>query len=245
VRTLTGPIGQGFHRVSWDLRQPAPKLPTPRPPEAAEDVFFEEPAGPLVLPGDYRVSIAKRVGGIVSPLAEPREFRVVAEGSEHMDVAERTALFEFQRKVARLNRAVSGALDAANELNNRLTQLQRAADTTPGVEPKWQEEVRSLEKRNRDILRALRGDTALRARNENTPVSISERVGYIVDSQRFSLAKPTKTQQESYQIASEDFTHELAKLRTIIDVDLKSVEKALDAAGAPWTPGRLPEWKEK
>jgi len=29
-----------------------------------------------------------------------------------------------------------------------------------------------------------------------------------------------------------------------MDVDLKQLEKALDAAGAPWTPGRLPEWKE-
>jgi hypothetical protein len=113
------------------------------------------------------------------------------------------------------------------------------------VEPKWQDTVRSLQKRNRAILRAMRGDTALRARNENTPPSISERVAYIVDSQRFSLAKPTKTQQESYQIASEEFAQELTKLRALIDVDLKNVEKALDAAGAPWTPGRLLDWKEK
>src|SRR5262249_8142683 len=187
---------------------------------------------------------AKRVGGSVTSLAEPREFRVVVEGSEHVDLAERTALFEFQQKVARLDRAVSAALDAANELNTRLSQLQRAADSTPGVEPRWQETVRSLERRNREILRALRGDTVLRARNENTPLSISERVSYVVDSQRFSLARPTKTQRDSYQIASEEFAGELAKLRTLIDVDLKSVEKALDAAGAPWTPGRLPEWPD-
>ena len=32
--------------------------------------------------------------------------------------------------------------------------------------------------RNRDILRALRGDTVLAARNENVPLSISERAGY-------------------------------------------------------------------
>jgi hypothetical protein len=29
-----------------------------------------------------------------------------------------------------------------------------------------------------------------------------------------------------------------------MEVDLKKLEKALDVAGAPWTPGRLPEWKE-
>jgi hypothetical protein len=245
VRTLTGPVTQGFHRVAWNLRQPAPVLPRPRPPEAADDLFFEEPSGPLVMPGLYRVALAKRVEGIVTPLGTPQEFRVVVEGADQLDVADRQALFEFQQKVARLDRAVSGALDAANELSNRLTQLQRAADSTPGVEPKWKETVRALEKRNRGILRALRGDETLRARNENTPPSISDRVGYIVETQRFSLAKPTKTQQESYQIANEEFTQELTRLRTLIDVDLKALEKALDVAGAPWTPGRLPEWQEK
>jgi hypothetical protein len=197
------------------------------------------------MPGRYRVSLAKRVEGVVTPLAGPQEFAVVVEGSDRLDVADRTALFEFQQKAARLDRAVAGALDAANELGNRLAQIQRALDQTPGIATKWQEAVRALEKRNRDILRALRGDVALQARNENTPTSIVERVRYVVDAQRFALARPTKTQQESYQIASEEFAQELAKLRTLIDFELRNLEKALDAAGAPWTPGRLPEWKEK
>ena len=75
--------------------------------------------------------------------------------------------------------------------------------------------------------------------------SISERVEYIVETQRLSLAKPTQTQREAYRIAGEEFSQELAKLRALIDGDLKGLEKALDTAGAPYTPGRLPEWKEK
>src|SRR5262249_5032738 len=102
-----------------------------------------------------------------------------------------------------------------------------------------------LQKRNRELLRSLRGDTALRARNENTPPSISERVAYIVDSQRFSLAKPTKTQRESYQIASEEFTQEFARLRALIDGDLKNVDNSLDAADAACTRGRLLEWSDR
>jgi photosystem II stability/assembly factor-like uncharacterized protein len=245
IRTLSGPVTKGFHRVAWDLRVPAPALPRPRPAEAADDIFAEPPSGPLVLPGRYRVSLARRVGGIVTPLGSPQEFAVVVEGTDRLVAADRKALSEFQQKVARLDRAVSGALEAANDLTNRLTQIQRALDQTPGIEAKWQDRVRELEKRNRDILRALRGDVALRARNENTPESIVERVRYVVDSQRFALAPPTRTQQESYQIASEEFTQELARLRTLIDVDLRDLEKALDAAGAPVTPGRLPDWKGK
>ncbi|HEV3260725.1 MAG TPA: hypothetical protein VG013_27980, partial [Gemmataceae bacterium] len=245
VRTLTGPVGAGIQRVAWNLRHPAPVLSRPRPGEADDDIFAEEPSGALVLPGKYRVSLSKRVEGIVTPLAGPQEFTVVVEGSGALADADRKELAEFQQKVARLDRAVSGALDAANELSNRLAQVQRAVDQTPGIDAKWHDAVRALEKRDRDILRALRGDTALRARNENTPTSVVERVRYIVDSQRFALSRPTKTQQEAYQIANEEFTQELAKLRTLIEVDVRDLEKALEAAGAPPTPGRLPEWKDK
>jgi hypothetical protein len=91
----------------------------------------------------------------------------------------------------------------------------------------------------------LRGDIALRARNENTRVSIVERVQNIVSDQRLSLSRPTHTQRDEYAIASEEFTQELARLRKLIEVDLKNLEKALDLAGAPWTPGRLPEWKDR
>ena len=87
------------------------------------------------------------------------------------------ALLAFQQKVSRLQRAVMGTLDAANELNDRLGQIKRALDHTPNVEAKWKDTVRSLEKQNRAILRALRGDVVLSARNENTPESIVDRAG--------------------------------------------------------------------
>jgi hypothetical protein len=75
-------------------------------------------------------------------------------------------------------------------------------------------------------------------------MSISERVDYAADATQMALAKPTGTQQEAYKIASEEFGEELAKLRKLIDVDLKALEKVLDEVGAPFTPGRLPDWKE-
>jgi hypothetical protein len=245
VRMLTGPARQGFHRVSWNLRNPAAALPKPRPPGAEQDLFFEEPSGPLVVPGIYHLTLAKRVAGVTTPLAGPQEFSVVEASAVPRSLDNLKALYEFREKVARLHRGVSGAVDAANALTGRLEQIKQALDQTPGAENKWRDLARTLEKRNRDILRALRGDVVLRGRNENTPISIFERVGEIEGSGFHSLDKPTNTQEETYKVASTEFGQELAKLRTLIEVDLKSLENALNLAGAPWTPGRLPEWKEK
>jgi hypothetical protein len=246
IRTLTGPVTKGVHRVTWDLRVPAPALPRPRSPDPVdEELFGPEPGGPLVMPGTYQVTISKRVDGVQTPLVGPEKFEVVVDGAVTMDLADRKALGEFQQKVARLQRAVVGTLEAANTTAAQLDQIKRALDHTPAVEKSWKDSVRELERRSRDILRALRGDVALRARNENTPESIVERVQQIVANQRFSLARPTKTDLDSYQIASEEFGEELKKLRTLVEVDIKKLDEALDKIGAPWTPGRLPEWKEK
>ena len=105
--------------------------------------------------------------------------------------------------------------------------------------------MRALTKQTQEVLRALRGDVLLRERNENVPPAIADRVAAVVDATRFLIAKPTGTQREAYRVASADLAREVARLRKLIDVDVKELEKALDAAGAPWTPGRLPAWTDK
>jgi photosystem II stability/assembly factor-like uncharacterized protein len=244
VRRLTGPITAGMQRVSWDLRYPPPTLPPPPNPET-EDPFNEGPAGPLVMPGTYKVSIAKRADGVLTPLGQPQEFQVIVEGQSAMSAADRAALVEFQQKVARLQRAVTGALEAANALKPRFGLIRRALLDTPSAPEKLLDDAAALDKRTNDILRALRGDVAARQRNMNTPPSITERVGFVVGSQRMSTARPTQTQMAQYATAAQEFEMVLAQLRQLIEVDLARLEKQMEAAGAPWTPGRIPEWKDQ
>jgi hypothetical protein len=245
VRTLQGPTSAGLHRVTWDLRDPSVLLPPPRPPEYEAELFGPERGGPLVMPGTYQVSIAQRVDGVLTPLAGPVPFKVSVVGADAMAAGDRKELAEFHQKTSRLQRAVMGTLEAANGLTGRLNDVKRALEHTPGADPKQKDLIRKLEQQNRDILRALRGDVATRGRNENTPTSVVERVGEIAEATRFSMGKPTGTQREQYAIAADEFRTELDKLRKLIDTDLKELEKGLDLIGAPWTSGRLPEWRDK
>ena len=243
VRRLSGPPTAGIQRVNWDLRYPAATLAGPPPPDADPD--FEPPSGPLVMPGTYRVEIAKRVDGVLTSLGQPQEFQVIVEGQEKMSISDRAALVEFQQKAARLQRGVNGALEVANALKPRLAAIKRAIAETPSLPERLQEDATALDKRTNEILRVLRGDSAARQRNMNTPPSISERVGYIVGSQRMSTASPTQTQLNQYSAAAQEFGAVLAQLHQLIEVDLAKLEKQLEAAGAPWTPGRIPEWKDR
>jgi photosystem II stability/assembly factor-like uncharacterized protein len=244
VRRLNTPLTPGVNRVSWDLRYPAPTLAPPRPAEGNEDPFAEPPGGPLVMPGKYSVSLSKRVNGVTSPLSSPQQFSVFVEGQSSMSAADRAALVEFQQKVARLQRAVAGAMETTNQLKARLGQIKRALHETPAAEAKLTDDAVSIDKQTNDILRALRGDNALRARQETLPPSILERVGRIVSDQRMSTSAPTQTQRDQYAAAGREFEQVLARLRGLIEGDLAKLEKAMEAAGAPWTPGRIPEWKD-
>ena len=243
VRRLSGPVSAGIQRLSWDLRYPAANLSPPPPPDA--DFDFEPPSGPLVMPGTYKASVAKRVDGVITQLGPPQEFQVVVEGQENMSVSDRTALVEFQQKAVRLQRAVSGATQAANALRPRLTAIKRAIAETPSLPHRLYEDTMALEKRNNEILRLLSGDSAARQRNMNTAPSINDRVGYVVGAQRMSTSRPTQTQHNQYTAAAQDFDGVLVQLRQLIEVDLTRLEKQLEAAGAPWTPGRIPEWKDQ
>jgi photosystem II stability/assembly factor-like uncharacterized protein len=247
VRTLTGPVTAGFHRVTWDLRHPAVSLPAPvQPQDADEDIFRPTPGGPYVEPGEYSVQLAKRIEGKDTLLGSPQRFHVVAHGTINDEQpAALTELSNFQLDLLKLQRRVNATLSTANELTTRLGQIKRALDHTPGATKEYQELVRTLEARNREILRKLRGDVVLRARNENTPTSISERLNYIVSNSRTSFAKPTATMRENFRVAEEELKEELTKLKQLVMVDLKRLERHLDAIGAPWTPGRLPVWEEK
>jgi hypothetical protein len=67
-----------------------------------------------------------------------------------------------------------------------------------------------------------------------------------LDMQLRSTAPVTETNRRGYAIAADGFEALLPRLRQLIEVDLPKLEKEMEAAGAPWTPGRtLPKWKKK
>jgi hypothetical protein len=185
-----------------------------------------------------------KVDGAVTELATPQKFKVVTEGSAGMSAADRAAQAEFLRKTGKLYRAVNGALQTAQDVQSRLKTIREALRQTPAADKTLGAVADGIEQRDREILRALRGDIEIAKQNEPIASSIDQRVNSIMEGERFSLAKPTASHIDSYNIAAAEFAGQLGKLRTLVEVDLVKLEKDMEAAGAPWTPGRVPEWSE-
>ena len=241
VRRLTGPVTAGFHRVAWDLRFPVSKPAQLKPGE--EDQFAPPREGPLAAPGTYSVTMAKRVAGTTTQLAGPITFKTVPLSTATLPAPDREAVLAFARKTARLQRAVTGAVEAAGEAQNRVNYLKVALLDTPGADPRLMEELTAIDKRLKDLLVPLTGDKTRAKHNEPAAPSISDRVEQIVGGSWFNTQAPTATHRHQYDVAAEQFGGVLDKLRVLVEQDLKGLEDKAELAGAPWTPGRLPRWR--
>jgi photosystem II stability/assembly factor-like uncharacterized protein len=243
IRRVEGGIDAGFQRVAWDLRYPVVALPEHEDEE--EDFPPASAQGTLVLPGSYSVRCFQKVDGAVTELGAAQSFKIVTDGQGAMSAAELAVREEFHRKVARLYRAVSGATHTAHEVDDRLKAIREALRDTPAAEKELDAAEEAIRQKNRLILRALQGDAEMQKRNEPVASSIDNRIEAIMEGERFSLARPTQSHIDDYNIAAGEFMEMLANFHSLVEVGLVKLEKDMEAAGAPWTPGRVPVWSEK
>jgi photosystem II stability/assembly factor-like uncharacterized protein len=236
VRRIMGSRTKGIHRAAWDLRFPAR---TPVKPRSSGD----GPSGPLALPGTYTVTLAREVDGVVTEMAEPEPFEVLPLELATFAAEDRAEVLEFREKVADLNRAVQGALRAADEAQDRIDHIRQAILDTPDAELDLLTDVDGIEQRLEQLLRELRGDRTLRKYREPAPSPIRSRVSRIVYGQWNVTSAPTQTQRDGYRQAGEAFAGVLEQLRILMEEDLVQLEEKLENVGAPWTPGRIPVWK--
>ena len=245
MRRMGVPRSAGVQRVAWNLRLP---LTTPASLSGGAELapWDREGAGPFAPAGKYTAQLSKVIDGENSDLTEPEPFEVV-ELNQATFAAKgeaRAARFEFERQGAALLRAVEGASRLAGDTQTRIALLRKAANDTPALGPDVIKELEALRIRLEDIRMQLDGDNTASRRVVAAGPSIRDRVYSVTGGLSHNTQPPTGTSREQYALAADEFEKALALLKTLVD-DVASVDKKMEAAGSPWTPGRMPEWKGK
>jgi len=238
VNKLTKKASKGINRITWNLSY---KIPGPvrsdkfNPLSSARGSFS-------VLSGKYKVSMAKSVRGKITELADPVEFNVVLLNNLALPVSEqdRKEIVEFQKKAVKLMGTVQGTLYAANDLSTKLESIKQAIFNTPDVDPDLMYRAKKMKAELDTILIAFNGDRTISRRHENPPTSLMNRM-YSMRARSFNYL--TQTSRDAYTIVNEEFSPLYDKVKKLIEVDLKNLEKDMENAEIPWTPGRLPVWK--
>ncbi|OGF14207.1 MAG: glycosyl hydrolase [Candidatus Eisenbacteria bacterium RBG_16_71_46] len=235
ARRLSGPVQAGFHRVAWDLRYPSVEPAGARRSQEEDD---EPPKGVLAAPGTYTVSMARLQDGVLTDLAREQTFEVVPLRRGTLPGASPAQAVAFLRGLAALDRSVQGATASIAENMKRLAGIQEALLRSTAGDTTLDHQAYRLKRRLSALEERLSGNRQRRTYGDDGPVSIAERLRVARLGNESSTYGPTPTHRMSFEIAQQSFAELRRDLDRLIEEDLVALEKRLDAAGVPWTPGR-------
>jgi photosystem II stability/assembly factor-like uncharacterized protein len=243
VRKLKAPAKKGVNRMNWDFRY-ASSSPVSLTPPSGDNPFSSPDVGLFVLPGAYTVSLSKSVDGVITELAGPEKFAVKLMPGTTLPSTDRPAMVKWQREADELKRAMQGAGQMLNDANTRVKHMREAIFSVSKPQADFVSDLKTLEGKLKAVGQSLYGDNIAGRLDIDTPPSLNSRIlGALYDGYG-STSDPTTTMKQQLAIATEEFGTALANLKSVLNTELKALEQKLEAAGAPYTPGRMPEWKK-
>jgi hypothetical protein len=235
VRWIEGPAKAGLHRLTWDLRRPAPN-PISLSQPGFQPPWVTDPVGPLVPPGAYSAQMVLVSAHGVEEVGRSQGFAVkpvpnAPRGTDFVAVA------EFQYQTSELSRRVSAAGAEIGELRDRLRYMRAALLRAPRADAALFGRMDELERSLDELSLRIQRDPIRGSLNESSTPTISGRVGSVISGHWRTRQSPTQTQRENVEIAQRDFAALERDLADVVDPWLMELEEALVDAGAPWTPG--------
>lgn len=243
IRRIDAPKGAGLHRVTWDLRLSSTD-PISLGGGRSLDPWDTDRGGVAAPPGTYTVQLSKIENATETTLTEPQSFEVrdLAAATLAAKGTARTEKFDFEMKVAELDRVVSGVGNFVSSQENRLNHLAGAIKATASLGEAEIKEQERLRQRLLVIKDTLWGDRTLARRVEPTPPSLTERIG-VAQGSRDVTHPPTGTQRQQFEFAMAEYEKVKGEVQSL-EADIVALEQKVERAGGPATPGRLPELRK-
>ena len=241
IRTIKKPVKAGVQRVVWDFRT-NPVGPVSLKTGGDLAPWDSPELGYMVPPGEYRVAMYSYKDGALSQVGQGRELTCNPLNIASIPAADRTALDEFNKKVAALSRAISAADAHRGRLQEGLPYLEKAILSVPGLKESWLVDASAIRTQLREVDEQLNGDRLLVMDEGQPRMSLKGRTDLIISSLWVTTSGSTGTFERAYLEAHDGFGEVLDDLRRVA-AQVHSLEDELEAAGAPYTPGRLPVWE--
>lgn len=251
VRKLRSDIRKGVQRITWDMRKPTTS-PVNLNPASNDNVFSSIDVGHLVAAGVYTVSMSKVDGSKVTELGESQSFNLKSmpgQSSDKLSMASLPAtdskeVAAWKARAGELHRAISAAGAVLSDAQNRVRHLKGSLMSIAKPETDFSSDLQSLEQKLNDLQQQLYGDNVRRRLDQPLPESIYGNFNNAYYDGYGSTGDPTSTMKAQLEEAESRFGPFLEQLKNLINNNLRQIEARLEAAGAPYTPGRMPDWKK-
>ncbi len=234
VRRIPGPVAEGFHRVSWDLRYPTPdavSLVEPPPP-----MWGGPPRGQMAAPGKYTVSLSQQMNGVVTELSAPQTFEVIPLRKGALEGASPDQVAAFWREYEAAVRIHSAMLIRAGKLATKLERLGKAIQNSRTDVTSFDPRVHQLRKDLLVFQAELNGPPRKQETGEKYPPIVGDRLFAVSRGIDRSTYGPTATTKRSLEIANAEIETLNAQLQAL-EGRTSELIKELVEAGGPWLEG--------
>ncbi len=240
VRELRTGLSKGMGKITWDMTYP--EMFSVNAGDASVTSGLPS-SGIEVVPGTYRISLAKNVKGVVTELASPISFRIKPINNQTLPVKDRAELTAFKKKAVELNGTVNAVAGAIYEMSGKIAPWKAAVKAFRGQEANdLQTKVNALEDKVKKLQVMLNGDGNYAQLDLDGEVSLRQRSGLALYGLFGNFSDVPGTARKQYEIAAEEFRPLYDQTRGLLQ-EFREMDQKLGDMGAPLTPGRLPVWK--
>ncbi|MEM6537282.1 MAG: glycosyl hydrolase, partial [Pseudomonadota bacterium] len=199
------------------------------------------PEGFLAAPGEYTVSLSKRVGGKTTELVAAQSFTVERLRKGALPGAPIAETVAFWERVAKMDQSVSAADQALSDVSSNLESLEFAIANTRSTPTTLDAQWSKLKAEVDAIEEMLFGNQSMAEVGQDPPPNIVSRLNKVATGVSNSAYGPTKTHRQTLAYAEQDFAVVRERLLKVQNEGIPSLEKAIvDAGGPPIGAGHIP-----
>ena len=190
----------------------------------------------LVAPGQFTVSMYKRVDGDPTDLGQSQSFDVVSIREPTLPGSSQEQRVVFDNQVHELARATEGTIKTIDAIVGELEAAKESLLSST-ADPSLYETANSIQQRVQAERDRLTNNETRQRYKELDEMTVTARV-FHAQFEPTSAYGPTPSQRESLRIARDLYDDVSRQLSNLVDVEYAGLKVALDAAGVPWSPGR-------
>jgi photosystem II stability/assembly factor-like uncharacterized protein len=234
INRIKGTDKQGFNRVNWNLSYPDLRAVKLKPVKIIDEWTNRTV---IATPGDYTVTLSKRIDGKYTDLAAPQKFKVIPlkegalKGSSHDDIKDFIEYHQtFQEDLTATTTTLSKQLLMIDAMKRAVA---KAKNPTYDLEKKiYDTRMQLLE-----IEKELSGDKTkgeIGEKSDPTPKN-ADYIGIVASRTTYG---PTANHKAAIVRAKKQLSGIKTKLDSIIKNVLPDIAQGLKNAGAPWIEGQ-------
>jgi len=234
VNTVKGTNEKGFNRVNWNLSYPSKRGERLQVPKVQSGFGG---GGVMVTPGNFTVTLEKRIDGLNTILQGPETFKVepLFEGALPRKSFQeintfREAAFAFQQDLTATNVALTRSQQTVDAMLRALNKATLPSDDLYKRLHTTKNTLLAIEKE-------LQGDKIKEEIGERSNPTASDG-GLIGWTALRNTYGPTEEHKGFLSRVQSQLKQVKAKLQPILDSTLPALESDLEKAGAPWVEGQ-------